>query len=268
MTSEPNTRAVIVKLGGSLITDRSQYRVTNDSAILAYCDCIVHFWTTLRQMGVVIVLGGGSFGHNVVQTYELLTPESSKANRVILPISLGELRSVFARALQERGIPCLPFCLSSMCVADSGIIARSNLAPVSEALRQGFLPILSGGMVLDHSGIVTIVSSDEVAGVLLGTFGLERAVVLTDVPGVLDHRSRVVERVTQENYKQVRQCISRTRKVDANGGMIGKYDSLISLARQGVRAVIMDGRDPMAALQRITNSDFSNGTQFELFSSD
>src|SRR6185369_5165343 len=98
-SASPRTRRpiVVLKVGGSLITDRRRYRVARLRAI----DRVVRAigaWRAHARPNVVIVLGGGSFGHNVVHRHGIDFGGAHRSPCEVFELSaaLFELKMSFA----------------------------------------------------------------------------------------------------------------------------------------------------------------------------
>jgi len=85
-----------------------------------------------------------------------------------------------------------------------------------------------------------------VAGAIAAAVGASRLLLLTDVAGVLDKNSKLIENLT----------VAETRALMSDGtisgGMIPKLETCIEAVEHGVdAAVILDGRVPHALLLEI-----------------
>ena len=106
----------------------------------------------------------------------------------------------------------------------------------------GLIPVIAP-VGVDEAGQTYNINADTVAGAVAGALGARRLLMLTDVPGVLDHERRLIPDMT---VADVEQGIASGM---ISGGMIPKVETCVDAVRQGVRgAVILDGRMPHAVL--------------------
>jgi acetylglutamate kinase len=87
------------------------------------------------------------------------------------------------------------------------------------------------------------INADAVAGAVAGALKATRLLMLTDVPGVLDAKGRVIAEMT---VAEVERAIADGVITD---GMIPKVENCADAVRRGAKgAVILDGRTPHACL--------------------
>jgi len=95
----------------------------------------------------------------------------------------------------------------------------------------------------DDEGNTYNVNADTVAGAVAAALGATRLLMLTDVAGVLDKSSNLIQELT------IAECRALREEGTLSGGMIPKIETCIDAVNQGVEgAVIIDGRVPHGAL--------------------
>jgi len=247
-SSSGGSSVFIVKLGGSVITDKDGYCVGNTSAIHEFGRVIRSRWGDLRGR-LIILLGGGSFGSGVTCRYNLQNSSQpwNLPDLSIVTVKMFELLSLVTQAFREQGLPCFPFQASGYITSNHGKPDRIFLEPIKRALAMDLLPVLSGDVIFDSNEKFVVFSSDWMAGLFVDTFAIKRVVMLTDVPGVMDctfDPPQIVPRITKHNRERVRRYAGPSKKQDSSGGMTNKLEALLSLSALGVEGVICDGRVP------------------------
>jgi isopentenyl phosphate kinase len=250
-----NGACIILKIGGSLLTHRDQACRLNHQRVSAYVQAIAASWSALSGR-LILVLGGGSFGHNVVQCHGLQNGVTGSAllDRQMLTLSMLEMKVELSRQLRAARVPCFPFHTSSLLTTRGRQVASRHLDGVLAALHDGILPVLSGDVVFDHELGFVLFSSDRVPEMFLGQLDIARVVVLTDVPGVLDGSGRLVERVHGDNWRDVWSATSVSAKADVTGGMRSKFEAVLEAARRGIECLIADGSDPAEGIRAVLQS--------------
>ena len=95
----------------------------------------------------------------------------------------------------------------------------------------------------DEKGETYNINADTAAGSIASAMSASRLLLLTDVPGVLDKKGNLIEKM---NAEQVRKLINDGTIKD---GMIPKVETCLNAVEKGVdAAVIIDGRVPHALL--------------------
>jgi isopentenyl phosphate kinase len=248
----------IVKLGGALITSKNDYCKPNIEIIREFGRVLNSRWSEL-QGRLIIVLGGGSYGNAVPHRYNLLDSDGDwqPADLSLMTVKTLELMALVTEIFREQHIPCYPFQTSSYLITRNGEPQKFWLEPIKRALSLGQLPILSGDMVFDSERGFVIVSSDRIPELFTGDLSLERVVMLTNVPGVLNYSgdSEVISRVGPDDDAFVLDNAGTSQQLDISGGMKNKVKALLRVANLGVESVICDGRNPEVLLQALFEAD-------------
>jgi acetylglutamate kinase len=106
----------------------------------------------------------------------------------------------------------------------------------------GLVPVIAP-IGVDADGQTYNINADTVAGAIAGALQATRLLMLTDVPGVLDHEKRLIAELTLADVEK------GVASGMITGGMIPKVENCVDAVRQGARgAVILDGRVPHACL--------------------
>ena len=106
----------------------------------------------------------------------------------------------------------------------------------------GLIPVIAP-IGMDADGQTYNINADAVAGAVAGALKATRLLMLTDVPGVLDAKGRVIAEMT---VAEVERAIADGVITD---GMIPKVENCADAVRRGAKgAVILDGRTPHACL--------------------
>ncbi|MBF0614524.1 MAG: acetylglutamate kinase [Magnetococcales bacterium] len=99
---------------------------------------------------------------------------------------------------------------------------------------------------VDRKGETYNINADAVAGKVAAALTAEKLILLTDVPGVLDHNKQLISRLeANEATRLIKEGVIA-------GGMIPKVETCLSAQRGGVQAAhIIDGRIEHALLLEI-----------------
>ncbi len=240
----------IVKIGGSLITNKFEYR----KFLPEKTERIVE--ELLKIDDLVLVHGGGSFGHFISEKYNLpgaFSEERIKAASIV-KYDMADLNSRILSMLHKKGrmsIGVSPFFLRCQEGFDYSI--------VEEILERGLLPVLYGDVYFNEKTI-GILSGDHIMVSLANLLHPDRAIFLTDVDGVYDRdpkkdaNARLVSRYGSEKLS-----FGAIEK-DVTGGMELKFKSMIQCRDSGVKTYVINGEHP----ERIFHIGHENfvGTEF------
>lgn len=133
-------------------------------------------------------------------------------------------------------------------VIDLGFVGEPALVDPSilkQSLENGIIPVISP-IAMGDDGNTYNINADTMAGAIAGALKARRFVLLTDVPGVLDHDGDMIAELSGQDIQQLKESGV------ISGGMIPKVETCLNALRQGVAgAVILDGRVKHAILLEI-----------------
>ena len=242
---------VLVKLGGSLITDKGREGVARQRVIERLAREIAALARGARGPRLVIGHGSGSFGHAAAARAGLSggarTARAGPRGISRTQRRARELHRLVAEALEDAG--ARPFSLSpSSFMTTAGGKAKTLFTdPVFAALDAGMVPLVHGDVVLDRKRGASIVSTEDVL-VALGREAIDRsravarAVWLGETDGVRAPDGSTVARLTARQALGTARRVTGASGTDVTGGMALRLRAAGMLARWGVPSWIVDGR--------------------------
>jgi isopentenyl phosphate kinase len=236
---------VVVKIGGSLVSEKNRAGHLDADELGRYADLLADLWRAAPGR-VALVAGGGAIGHGAVRHLAAGDPFAS----LDLTSATFTVKWAWTQALRARGVRCFPVQVGAICVLRDDVVIPQT-AVIDELLRAGALPVLSGDCVMTHGGELRIFGSDRVPAIFLGGVRAGRHVriaVLTDVPGVLADGpggSRSIPYLHPDHLDAVTDLLWPAAAHDTSGAMAGKVEALGGLAGTGAECLILKG-DPRA----------------------
>jgi isopentenyl phosphate kinase len=237
-------RPVVVKVGGSVLTDKRGVRRLDARNVALLGQAIAEHWPGLAP-GLILLLGSGSFGHRLFHDLGLyggdligdrdLAAELSGHFNGYAQMIVAELRGA---GLPAEHIP-LPGAAGTAPLTVAELAAQAALMAAA-----GLLPVLTGGLVATGDGYLAV-SSDRVAGWVAAACGSPYVIMITNVPGVLrdvaDPGSVITELAARDIghlAEQMGRAAAAADVVDRTGGMAGKLSSLAEAAAHGVHGIV------------------------------
>ena len=218
----------ILKLGGSVITDKDRREALDGPALDRAADAVADALAG-DLSDLVIVHGGGSFGHHHASEHGVSkTDDSGDAGAAVEIHGAMKTLSDFVLArLHDRDVPAVP--VHPFSAAFRGGEADLTLVTeqVETMLGEEFVPVLHGDVVAHEDEGVTILSGDEVVTAVAGGIDAERVGFCSTVPGVLDDGDDVIPEI--ESYDEVADYLGASDATDVTGGMAGKVRVLLDL---------------------------------------
>lgn len=245
----------VLKLGGSVITAKEEPMTADHENIRRLCEEIKNAW----PMPLIMVHGGGSFGHPVAEKYGIargFTSERQVSGFARTHQAMVALNTIIVDALLELGVPALSVAPSSFIITRDARIDSVDLEVVGRLVVRGILPVLYGDSVLDRTAGFSILSGDQIAVRLAVDTGASRLIFGVDVDGVytsnpkLVPEARLIERLSLmklEGYVK----IGKSLTTDVTGGMLGKIDEAKAAVEAGVEVQIVNAKRPDVILKAL-----------------
>jgi isopentenyl phosphate kinase len=231
-----------VKLGGSVLTDKSQYR----TPLLPNIARLAHELAASGER-FVLVHGAGSYGHVLAKEHGLAGGGAADPARRLaaaqLHADVRELQGLVLQALQDARVPAISLSTYDLARLSAGEMASFAFEPVHETLARGFVPVLSGDVVIDSARGFGILSGDVLMVELARILRPKRAIFVTDVDGIFDkdpHESGATLLPTVD-FRQEDIRASEARRPDITGGMGGKLKRAQQVAKAGVPVHVING---------------------------
>lgn len=243
---------VVVKFGGNAMVDPDLSRTFAEDIVL------------LRSVGLkpVVVHGGGpQIGEllsrlgkesEFVDGLRVTDAETLDVARMVL---VGKVGRDIVGAINVHGAYAV-----GLSGEDGGLIRARKRAPelgfvgdivevnpniVERLLSEEMIPVIST-IGSDASGQAYNINADTVAGALAGALGAEKAIYLTDVPGLLADVADPSSIIAQSTVAELRAFIDDGTIA---GGMIPKVEACIHAVDAGANAAhMLDGRVPHVLL--------------------
>jgi isopentenyl phosphate kinase len=223
----------ILKLGGSVITDKDSPETVADEAL----DGVV---SAIAESGVVdgdapaeliIVHGGGSFGHVHAADHGVSTTDGTHDPAAVTAIhgAMKRLNGVVVDRLQAAGVPAVPVHPLSAAARDGDAALTLPPTAVGGLRTEGFVPVLHGDVIAHTGQGVTVLSGDELVTKLAETLAATRVGLCSTVPGVLDDEGEVIGSITA--FEAVATAVGDSESTDVSGGMAGKVEALLALSQ-------------------------------------
>ena len=238
-------RLTVLKLGGSVITKKDKPMTPKLSAIERLAKEIAD----ADVEHLVIVHGGGSYGHTVAKEYGIKEGYKDSSQIEGFPKThqaMLDLNKLVVEALVRHQIAAFPVSPSSCITTKSGRIEVFYDSTTTMLLETGFVPVLFGDVVLDSTMGFTILSGDQLVATLATNLDAERIILGVDVDGLCvtdpksDSSAQFIPTVTLSELKALLRNIGGAKVVDVTGGMLGKVSELIPAVEAGVEAVIVN----------------------------
>ncbi len=243
---------IFVKLGGSLITDKTRPRTVRRGVLHRLARELAAFWRAHPGQPLLLGHGSGSFGHWAAREH------GWQPGRAADPAALGaiartaaDLHQQVMDALHAAGLPVWSFPPSATALARQGRVVHWDQTPLVRALEQGWIPVVYGDVVLDETQGGVILSTEEVFAALVPRLRPTRLLLLGLEPGVWrdwPQRTARWAHLTPRAWRAAQAAARGAAGPDVTGGMAGKVQRMLDLvqAHPELEVRIFSGLEPDA----------------------
>jgi isopentenyl phosphate kinase len=234
---------ILVKLGGSVITDKSRLRTYRRSA----CERLAGELRPALREGLVVVHGAGSFGHIMAKKHELhkgYKRKSQLAHVAGVQRDVRELNLKVLEALIDSGVSAVSVPPASSSSFDKGTVVSFSEEVYASLMATGLTPVTFGDVVPDRSMGFSICSGDVMMLELAKAFRPRLAVFCADVDGVFDRdpkTHRGAELMPVVDRSSLARFSGRALNADVTGSMKGKLERMLAISSHCEKCMIVNG---------------------------
>lgn len=261
-------KTIVVKYGGNaMISDELRHAVISDIILL-----------NLVGIHVVVVHGGGpEIGEMLKKVgkethfVDGLRYTDEDTMDIVQQVLCGRVNKNLVATLNRLGGRAL-----GLCGMDGGLLKAKKLdekyglvgdvtrvdpRPVTDALNQGYIPVVSTVAQGEDAETAYNINADTAAAKLAVALKAEKLILLTDVRGLLRDAKDDSTLISELQLSSVPALV---RDGVISGGMIPKVDCCVEAVRSGVKsATILDGRVAHSILIELL-SDAGIGTMLTI----
>ena len=251
-------KTIVIKYGGNaMISDELKQAVMGDIVLLSFIG-----------IKVVLVHGGGPEINEMLkkvgkqsQFINGLRVTDEETMEIVQMVLCGKVNKNLVKMLENRGGKALGLSgFDGMMIEAKvknprlgyvGEITKVNIEPVTNAIENGYIPVIST-IGCDDVGNAYNINADTAAARIAAELKAEALFTLTDISGILrdkNDESTLIPKIT------VSEAPFLVTEGIISGGMIPKVECCIDAVNRGVhRVFIIDGRIPHAILiEALTN---------------
>ncbi len=246
------TQLVFLKLGGSLITDKTTPMTARVDILQRLAGEITAGLAANPELRLVIGHGSGSFGHVPASRYH--TYQGSRSREQWLGFcevwsAARKLNQIVIESLTAAGLPVIAFPPSASAVTASRQVVSFDLTALKQALLANLIPVVNGDVIFDLQQGSTILSTEEVFSSMAPILHPQRILLAGSEAGVwADYPActHLLPRLTPAILAQGIPGLQGSAATDVTGGMRQKVIGMLALAEQlpGLEIVIFSGALP------------------------
>ena len=239
---------ILIKLGGSIITNKQKPLSPRKKTI----DSILKEIGKIKEP-VIIVHGGGSYGHYWSVKYDMHTKpaKTSPKGVAIVKNSMVELNKIILDSAVKNKINS--YCLPPTDFMNGNKAIKSKILTINDISKSGLTPITFGDALWFGQKKSYILSGDVIMTTIGKILKPRLSLFVLDVDGVY---SNLKTKKLIHDFKKEKPEI-KNNKMDVTGGMTRKITEANNMAKAGLKIFFVNGNKP----KRIT--DAVSGKRFE-----
>jgi len=221
---------------------------------------------------LIIVHGGGSFGHPAAAKYGLKDgykeDPTQKLGFAETHHMMTVLNGLVMDALIWHEVPAISIAPSGSFITENGKIKFFDDSVLQAMTKMNFTPVLYGDAVLDEKLGFTVVSGDQLVAYLAIRYKAQKIVIGADTDGLFDAdpktnpNAKPYKHLTLAELKQIQPKLGKAAGTDVTGGMAGKIAELIPAIEQGVHVTVTGATKGLSIFRALTDQSVL-GTEIE-----
>jgi isopentenyl phosphate kinase len=243
---------ILIKLGGSIITNKEKPLSPRKKTI----ENIAKYLKKVNE-SIIIVHGGGSFGHYWSVKYDMHTkPMKYNAYGVsVVKNSMIELNKIILDAFLKNKLN--PYCLPPTDFMSGNKPIIKKIKEIEKIANSGLIPITFGDALWYGQKKTYILSGDKIMTYLSKILKPRLVVFAINEEGLYqDLKSKKLIR----ELKGENPIISKNN-MDVTGGMTRKVQEATKISKMGINVFFVNGNKPERIVKAVKNRKFE-GTVF------
>jgi isopentenyl phosphate kinase len=245
-----STDLVLVKLGGSVVTFKQKRLTPNHKAINNICKILKKI-----DRPIIIVHGGGSFGHYWSVRYDMHTSPKQYDPRGVSTVhqSMVTLNEIIVSAMKRHKL--LPYSVMPNALTFKLKPCDERILELRTIADRKIIPVTFGDVVHVSGGKFSILSGDVLMTMLAGALKPMKVIFAVNVDGVYQDlkNGKIVSEIDETRFKSL--GLSKVTS-DITGGMRRKLSEGLKIASLGINVMIVNGLKPRRIINAIIDSNF------------
>jgi isopentenyl phosphate kinase len=265
------THLIFIKLGGSLITDKTQRYHARREVIARLGHEIAAALRADPELRILLGHGSGSFGHVAAREsgYERKRGHASPLALAQVATAASALNQIVREELVQAGVPVVSIAPSATGVLENGTYHTFAVDHLHRLLAYGAVPLVYGDVALGTNEKGGIASTEMVFDSLARAMHPTRLYLAGIVDGVFQSapgaglpNPPLIPEIAPHNWMEIQAGLGGSHGTDVTGGMLAKVRETLALveAVEGLEARIINGETEGLLERLLLNPSLPAGT--------
>ena len=248
-TRLPDSPTIFLKLGGSLITDKTKVEHARTRIIRRLAREVKAARAARPELQLVLGHGSGSFGHVAAQkhgTRDGIRDTAGWSGYTKVAAAAARLNQIVTDIFVEEDVQVISLPPSASARCEDGRLTYLDTFVLRTALQRGLVPLVQGDVAFDHVRGATIVSTEDVFVFLAKGIEPSHILLAGEVAGVYEKSNMsgsIVDVITPQSAAHYTSALGSSHGTDVTGGMLDKVRQMLEVVQQnpGIEARIFSG---------------------------
>ncbi len=262
---------IIIKLGGSILTDKNTPYSMRNEVINSLISQISDNYQTSNQPKIIVVHGAGSFGHPIANSFSIQNGLNLNIPNQTLGLtktnqSVKKLNTKIVDGFLSRDIPVLSLTTSSVFFQENSVLKFTGFNQIGSLLDLGIIPILFGDILLHDPKNFSIISGDRVIFEICKSFSssvnakykINKIIFCFDKDGIIISNTEKDSKVIQNIKSKDLNLISLKKfedSIDVTGNIKGKLEEIKKICELGIPVQLINGQKPNLLSKAMKNEE-------------
>jgi len=253
-----NNEIILLKLGGSLLTDKNTPFSLREEILESCLSQIIE-----SKKLIVLIHGGGSFGHPLAKKYQISRGLNDSIKDQIMGLSkthdaMNKFNSIIINKFLDKGYPAISIQPSSIFMQDFNEINLKSIDPIEKLLDLGVVPVLYGDILLSKDYSFSILSGDYIILKLcesIQNFKVSKVIFAIEEDGIFikdNGNKKLALKLTFKDLANIK-LAELDQKIDVTGGIKGKLEKIEEILKLNIPVQIINGIKNKNVLKALTN---------------
>lgn len=245
---------ILVKLGGSLITDKTKPYTARLGVIRRLGREVKKALLKEKDKSLKLVLfhGAGSFAHVSAAKYKTAGGFSDDRGRLgacLVHHDAARINQIVIKNLLGAGLPVAMVAPSTLFVTKDQVpVGMKSMEPVLTLLQIGITPVLYGDVIWDQKRGACIYSGEKSLSLVAGYlkkdgWRVKQAIQVGIEDGVYQaDKGKAMPLITTQDFDRISLSLQGSHGTDVTGGMRHKVEEALRLAQKGIETLIINGK--------------------------
>jgi isopentenyl phosphate kinase len=239
-------KVILIKLGGSAITDKSSTKKAKPEKIRQLAKEIASARKQIKDL-LILGHGAGSFAHKSAAKYK--TINGVKTKRDLLGMSevkydASTLNMIIFEQLFRESLPVFTLPPSAFITTENKKLSQISLSPLLNLLNFNVVPLVYGDVITDSKIGATIFSTEQILNEIAlalpsSNYQPKFIVEAGNTDGVFNRRGETIPVISKNNIDEILDQLTGSRGTDVTGGMLHKVKEAYNLAQKGIPTLII-----------------------------